>query len=293
MRGVVVKRLTREQAEEIVRKARERGEEPDLTEANLSGVNLSGADLSGANLWGATLNGADLSGANLSGALLDNVAMRWADLSGADLSEAEMEDAKLIDTNLNQANLEKINLYATDLHRANLEGANLSEAALYWVNLSGADLSGANLSGAKIGSTIFTDVDLSEVKGLETVKHSGLSYIDIHTLYHSKGKIPPIFLEGAGISPDFIKEIEPQLHEQGKYLSAKLRTLQKQLTSTSRNIGRLKEQITQQGGEIAADIGKLNQLDENEKEAETLEIEIEEIKAKLANLSKPRKDPPQ
>jgi chromosome segregation ATPase len=108
-----------------------------------------------------------------------------------------------------------------------------------------------------------------------------------------KGKIPPRFLEEAGIPSDFIEVIAPQLHEQGKYLSTRLRSLQKQLASTRRNIDRLKEQITQQGGKIHAEIGKLNQLDENEETAKTVEIEIEEIKTELANLSKSKKDPPQ
>src|SRR5947208_2723782 len=43
------------------------------------------------------------------------------------------------------------------------------------IKLSGTDLSGAHLSGARVGWTIFGDVDLRTVKGLETVIHEGPS----------------------------------------------------------------------------------------------------------------------
>lgn len=47
-------------------------------------------------------------------------------------------------------------------------------------------------------------MDLSQVNGLETVKHLGPSYIDIQTLYRSGGNIPEVFLRGAGVPDTFI-----------------------------------------------------------------------------------------
>jgi uncharacterized protein YjbI with pentapeptide repeats len=85
-----------------------------------------------------------------------------------------------------------------------LNQANLSETNLSQANLSGADLNGADLSGASCWNTLFSYVDLSEVKGLEAVKLLGRSFVDIHTLYLSKGKIPEIFLRGCGIPDEFI-----------------------------------------------------------------------------------------
>jgi hypothetical protein len=52
--------------------------------------------------------------------------------------------------------------------------------------------------------TIFMDVDLSAVRGLEVVEHFGPSGIDISTIYRSKGNIPEAFLRGAGIPDSFL-----------------------------------------------------------------------------------------
>lgn len=68
-------------------------------------------------------------------------------------------------------------------------------------DLYGADLSGAKLSGAHTVGTLFADLDLSNVKGLETVRHHGPSTIGIDTLFQSRGMIPDVFLRGAGV-PD-------------------------------------------------------------------------------------------
>ena len=47
----------------------------------------------------------------------------------------------------------------------------------------------------------FADVDLSEVKGLESVGHQGPSTIGVDTLVRSEGEIPEAFLRGCGV-PD-------------------------------------------------------------------------------------------
>jgi hypothetical protein len=77
-------------------------------------------------------------------------------------------------------------------------------ADLDGADLNGADLDGANLSGAIVGRTEFGHVDLSVVKGLETVNHYRPSTIGIDTIYKSKGKIPPVFLRGCGMPDNFI-----------------------------------------------------------------------------------------
>jgi TIR domain len=52
--------------------------------------------------------------------------------------------------------------------------------------------------------TIFGDVDLSTVRGLETVHHWGPSTVGIDTLYRSRGNIPEVFLRGAGVPDEMI-----------------------------------------------------------------------------------------
>jgi uncharacterized protein YjbI with pentapeptide repeats len=133
---------------------------------------LSSADFSGAILSGADLVGADLVGADLS----------RADLSGADFNRAA-------------------------LNRANLKNANLSLTRLVGADLSGAILSGADFTDAKLGYGSFGNNDLSQVKGLETVRHSAPSTIGIDTIYKSRGQIPEVFLRGCGVPESFIVQI--------------------------------------------------------------------------------------
>jgi hypothetical protein len=141
-------------------------------------------DLSAADLRGADLSKADLSKAALSKAALRRADLTWADLGGANLSAA--------------------NLSAANLGGANLGGANLSAADLSEADLGGANLSAADLGGAIGWRTIFADIDLSQVKGLESVKHHGPSTLGIDTLFRSRGKIPETFLQGCGVPESVI-----------------------------------------------------------------------------------------
>ena len=51
---------------------------------------------------------------------------------------------------------------------------------------------------------MFGAVDLSVAKGLESVIHDGPSTIGIDTVYASQGRIPEVFLRGAGVPDEFI-----------------------------------------------------------------------------------------
>jgi hypothetical protein len=168
---------------------------PDLSAMNLYHVDLSGANLSRADLTGATFSGVTLRRANLRTVDLYRANLRGANLSWADLTKA----------NLRGANLRGANLRTADFFRANLNEANLLGTNLGWAQFRGGTLQGVNLSGALLDGTTFADVDLSQVKGLETVKHDGPSEISISTIYRSKGKIPFEFLRGAGVPDNFIE----------------------------------------------------------------------------------------
>lgn len=99
--------------------------------------------------------------------------------------------------------------------RIDLSYADLSDINLSGVNFSGADLSGAklsrvvlfhaDLSGATLGFTTLGNLDLSMTKGLETIKHRLPSTIGIDTIYRSQGKIPEVFLRGAGVPESFLE----------------------------------------------------------------------------------------
>ena len=139
----------------------------ELNHADLTAANLRDADLSRAHLVGAHLDHADLSRARLTG----------ADLSGADFTEADLSHS--------------------DLSSSHLIGADFSRTTL----------TGADFSDARLIATTFANNDLSEVKGLEAVRHYGPSSIGIDTIYGSRGEIPEIFLRGCGIPESFIVQI--------------------------------------------------------------------------------------
>lgn len=114
-----------------------------------------------------------------------------------------------IQPNFGGANLLFFNLVEADLRHANL---NL-------VNLSWARLSGANLSQAVVESTTFGNVDLSQVKGLETVRNDGPSLIGIDTIYRSQGRIPEVFLRGAGVPNSMIEYMHSLINKPIEYYS--------------------------------------------------------------------------
>ncbi len=171
----------------------------NLREADLSGANLNGVNLRNAHLYKAQLSGANLHGAILPEAMLFQALLIGADLSGANLTgaclqTADLSGAKLSGAKLSRADLNRGNLRGTNLTRTNLRGASLSQA-----DLSEAQLGGADFTKARAWDTNFTDVDLSTVKGLETVLHEGRSTVDGRTISKSHGKIPEVFLRGCGL----------------------------------------------------------------------------------------------
>jgi hypothetical protein len=150
-----------------------------------------------AELSNADLSGAEFDGADLSGAILD----------GANLSKAKLTGAYFVEANLSEANLKGADLRATNLSGANFRGADLRGALLRESNLSRANLKGANLNLASVRRTVFDNIDLREVEGLENMEHLGPSEISFSTMYRSGGQIPQAFLRGCGVPDSLIVQI--------------------------------------------------------------------------------------
>ena len=83
-------------------------------------------------------------------------------------------------------------------------GAILRGVTLIGTILTKANLSRADFYQAVVGFTIFGDLDLRTVKGLETIIHEGPSTIGTDTISRSEGDIPEVFLRKAGLSDTFI-----------------------------------------------------------------------------------------
>ena len=156
---------------------------------DLSGVHLPGKDLRGTLLVNVDLGRADL---------------RRAMLSGVDLKRSRLSEAILRNADLSGADLEQVRLRDAQLQRACLVNANFKGAYLVGANLQGADLKGADFSLAQFGWTVLGDLDLRNVKGLETVYHAAPSTIGTDTVYQSKGRIPELFLRGCGVQDAFM-----------------------------------------------------------------------------------------
>ncbi|MGD1853991.1 MAG: toll/interleukin-1 receptor domain-containing protein [Leptolyngbyaceae cyanobacterium] len=180
---------------------------PDLRDVCLRGANLYLADFSGSQLQGANLSGAQLNSAYLSGAQLDTVNLSEANLSNASLEGATLREAILSGVNLSNATLNSATLRGARLDNANLRGADLDD-----VNLRRVTLHGADLSEVILGYTVLADLDLSNVKGLETFFHYAPSILDHRTLAKS-GQLPLSFLRGVGLPDTYIDYI-PSLFNQ-------------------------------------------------------------------------------
>jgi hypothetical protein len=146
----------------------------------------------------------DLSGVDLRGANLNCAQLRTAILTNADLTKARLTNSSLHFANLNDAVLRGAILINADLTEARLSNANLTGADLTGAHFDRAHLDGADLSGASVMFTVFSDVDLSTVRGLDSAQHKGPSTIGIDTIYQSHGKIPESFLRGCGVPDNFI-----------------------------------------------------------------------------------------
>ena len=153
---------------------------PDLVGASFQEVDLQLVDLSYAGLRGAKFDKANLGGANLKG----------ADINMAYFSEA----------NFHFSNLERARIVGTALNGAKFQLTDFSQT---WLN--GVGLKDSDFTHARFCATAFLGVDLSGARGLESAQHFGPTFVDINTIYYSKGNIPEVFLQKAGIPDNFIE----------------------------------------------------------------------------------------
>jgi hypothetical protein len=176
----------------------------DLSDAQLSGANLTQADLSHCRLHSANLSGANLTRANLSDAVLDSAAVFRADMTAATAVRSSFRSTMLVLSNFTLANLTgadlaNANLLNTLFIRTRLQRARMPESRLEW--------------------TVFVDVDLSEVIGLDDVVHNGPSSLGMDTIMRSAGQIPEQFLRGAGLKDVWIQHVRALRVESSRFSS--------------------------------------------------------------------------
>jgi hypothetical protein len=131
---------------------------------------------------------------------------------------ADLAWANLTMVNLSGADLSRANLNYTNFDGATLAGADLAGAILVAANLTGADLAGADLTNVRLGETVFSDTNLTAVRGLETCLHIRPSTLDHRTLARS-GPLPLAFLRGCGLSDALIDYLPSLLNEPFQFYS--------------------------------------------------------------------------
>jgi uncharacterized protein YjbI with pentapeptide repeats len=133
---------------------------------------MRGADLTRCNLTGASLVGADLTGANLSYSDFRDANLDYATLAGAIVNESDFR------------------------------GAGLRHAELATASMGGVMLAHAVLSQAHLSRTVFARcLDLSQAVGLDALRYSSPSSIDLESLRGRLADLPEDFLEGVGLEP--------------------------------------------------------------------------------------------
>ena len=207
----------------------------DLREANLANTNLHTVDLrqvsefglpqlnctadfTGANLSGAAIIAGSLAGSRMCGASFSNATFQSADLASTNLQHADFTGASIAisrftDARLNIANFQSSELFAVDFGRsvggfsahsgADLSGVNFSIATLMNCSFNGSKLTETNFTNATMYGVQFADTDLSTANGLDSLRFSGPSGIDIETLFRSRN-LPDSFLRGCGVPEDLI-----------------------------------------------------------------------------------------
>jgi len=183
-------------------------------------------DLTNAQLLDLDCDRADLSRADLRGAFFDGVSCRMADLTNAKLDGAYLIQVSEFDqTRFDNANLTRAEIHFSDFEGASFQNADFTNAKLdgffsnakfrgarFWGTTftNGANLREADFCEARMKGAVFADVDLSRVRGLRDVIHEAPSTIGIDTLYRSQGKLPDLFLRGAGV-PDTLMSFAKKL----------------------------------------------------------------------------------
>ena len=160
------------------------------------------------------LTDADLRPYPLQGIDFSDAYLIRTNLSQVDMSAAYLDGARLRGANCSKSNFSDVNFSEVAFDNANLTEANLTNGSYYGARFKSTVLEGANLSGSLLGETIFFDVNLSQVSGLENINHHAPSILSIGTIHASLGRLPVSFLRGCGLNDweiEYAKLYDPNL----------------------------------------------------------------------------------
>lgn len=140
------------------------------------------------------------------------------DLERADLRNANLDGAIFLRCDFQHADFSGASLLATNFHESDLTAADFRGASVLGANFTESKLTNIDLSHARAGDTVFGNTDLSTVKGLATIEHTGRSIVDHRTLMRS-GALPLSFLRGCGLPDNLIEYLPSLLNQPIEYYS--------------------------------------------------------------------------
>lgn len=136
-----------------------------------------------------------------------NPDLRQLEISHAGFDGRQLEYCDFTASEFRNVSFHFADLSFSDFNHVTLENVDISEADLHCAKFHHTGFFNVNFSHVTLYKTEFYDVDLRTVAGLESASHVAHSYIDLDTIYQSKGQIPESFLRGCGVPEDFIKLI--------------------------------------------------------------------------------------
>lgn len=181
-----------------------------LNEARQRGW-LHDGSLDGALIYGAKWQGQDLRGAKLRGATLSGVVLQNANLTDADFSNSEMIDSDWRGAKAHRGRFVGVDAIAAklstaDFTDADLSGVTLGNATLSFTKFHHTILEDVDFNNAILDNTQFSDVNLSVIRNLNTVRHYGPSAIDVQTFLQSVG-VDDSFWRGTGLPETAIQHM--------------------------------------------------------------------------------------
>jgi uncharacterized protein YjbI with pentapeptide repeats len=144
---------------------------------------------------------------NATGTGFDYLEAIIPDFNNVNLSNTQLQHVRFSGSNLRWANFSGARLFGVDFVNTDLRYTTFRSAYLSSANFFGAKFDGVDFAGTALEYASFGGNDLSEVKGLETIRHHDRSSIDIETIYKSRGRVPVAFLRGCGLPEPFIVQI--------------------------------------------------------------------------------------
>lgn len=165
---------------------------PDLLAAKLQSIDFSMYDF----------HKADLRYVDFSHSTFVRTNFSETDLSHADFIHAEISRTDLSNSILQYTDFSLVNLFY-----CNFNNSDLKYAKFLMTILTGCNFKNANADQVVFGFAIFADIDLSEIKGLETAYYPMPITVGIDSIIRTKGRIHENFLQAARVPKQLVEYV--------------------------------------------------------------------------------------